>query len=61
MEKARIIRDKQREVRVEYWNKYFANKDFAYQEQVVSLYENSISAVKTQDMINMESIAKVFG
>ena len=42
MEKAWIKRDKQREVRVEYGNKYFANKDFVYQERVASLYENSI-------------------
>ena len=54
MEKAWIKRDKQREVRVEYGNKCFANKDFVYQEHVASLYENSIPEMKTQDMINLD-------
>lgn len=61
-EKAQRRRDKQREIREnEYWNKYFANKTFVHQEQVASLYESSIPEVKTQDMINMESLAEKFG
>ena len=61
-EQARIRRDKQREVREEeYWNKYFADKAFAHQEQVASLYESSIPEVKTQNMANMESLSELFG
>lgn len=61
-EQARIRRDKQREAREEeYWNKYFADKAFAHQEQVASLYESSIPEVKTQNMANMESLSELFG
>lgn len=61
-EQARIRRDKQRKVRKdEYWDRYFANRAFAHQEQVASLYESSIPEVKTQNMANMESLSEVLG
>ena len=38
-EKAQQRRDKQREIREEeYWNKYYARKAFAHQEQVANMY-----------------------
>lgn len=61
-EKTQRRRDKQREIREDdYWNKYFADKAFAHRKQVASLYESSIPEVKSQDMINMESLAEKFG
>ncbi|MBP5553479.1 MAG: hypothetical protein J6X94_01265 [Lachnospiraceae bacterium] len=47
-EQAQLRRDKQREIREEeYWNKYYARKALAHQEQVANLYYDNVPVVDT--------------
>ena len=49
--KSKQRRDQQREIREEdYWKKYFEKKAFTHQEQVASLYSNSVPVVDIQDV-----------
>ena len=61
-EKAQQRRDKQREIREEeYWNKYYACKAFAHQEQVANLYYNSVLVADANDVTYTDGLESTIG
>ena len=60
-EKAQQRRDKQREIsEEEYWNKYYARKAFAHQEQVANMYYHNILVEEIQDVTYADGNVPVF-